>query len=223
MTSESSVVEQRTAAGGRNEELAALVKAAAGEAGIELSSLAACVIGNGPGSFTGLRIGFSFLKGLALALQKPLFSISSLLGYALEFRQQARVICALSDARRGECFCAVYMFNDKSGLPQELRAPCIVGRESVGGLLDRYQREHELSVDDVLICQVHSCLEASLPYRVERPQHVARSLAYAASASISGDLLFSIDSLAALTPQYIRAVAAKTIVEREAEKEGKQF
>jgi tRNA threonylcarbamoyl adenosine modification protein YeaZ len=48
------------------------------EAGIELRSLTAVAVGTGPGSFTGLRVGMSLAKGLALALRVPIVGLPSL-------------------------------------------------------------------------------------------------------------------------------------------------
>ena len=48
------------------------------EAGVELRSLTGVVVGTGPGSFTGLRVGMSLAKGLALALRVPIVGLPSL-------------------------------------------------------------------------------------------------------------------------------------------------
>src|SRR3546814_1639606 len=48
------------------------------EAGIAFAQLDAYVCGVGPGSFAGVRIGVSFVKGLALAHERPVVAVSSL-------------------------------------------------------------------------------------------------------------------------------------------------
>jgi tRNA threonylcarbamoyladenosine biosynthesis protein TsaB len=61
----------------------------------------------GPGSFTGLRIGLSFAKGLHAATGVPIVTVDALRLLALPWLAQGRV-CAMIDARRGEVYAAVY-------------------------------------------------------------------------------------------------------------------
>lgn len=65
----------------------------------------------GPGSFTGLRIGLSFVKGLAVAQGKPLVPVSTLEVLAAELKvvhPGAAFYLPVLDARRGEVFAALY-------------------------------------------------------------------------------------------------------------------
>ena len=73
----------------------------------DLDVLAICI---GPGSFTGLRIGISTAKGLAMALNKPAVGVSSLEALALQAGCPNLTICPVIDARRGEIFFARYRF-----------------------------------------------------------------------------------------------------------------
>ena len=79
-------------------------------AGMELSDMDAFIAANGPGSFTGLRIGISVVKGLAYAMGKPAAGVSSLDGIAFQFVQSSLPVCVMMDARRNEVYCAVYHF-----------------------------------------------------------------------------------------------------------------
>jgi len=65
----------------------------------------------GPGTFTGLRIGVSAVKGLAAAFGKPVAGISSLDALAAQAAEPAGLICPMIDARRGEVYCALYRLN----------------------------------------------------------------------------------------------------------------
>src|SRR4030043_1623014 len=58
--------------------------------------LFACTIG--PGSFTGVRIGLSTIKGLMLATNKPAAGISSLAALALNVGNSRKLICSILDA-----------------------------------------------------------------------------------------------------------------------------
>ncbi len=64
---------------------------------------------NGPGSYTGLRIGLSSIKGLCFALQKPLIALNTLDVFANLFTiQQNEMLVTSIDARRNEVFIAIY-------------------------------------------------------------------------------------------------------------------
>lgn len=62
----------------------------------------AIAIGIGPGSFTGLRVGLAYAKGMARALSIPLWPVSSLQIFAANLRGQYDSIIAFSPARRGQ-------------------------------------------------------------------------------------------------------------------------
>lgn len=83
-------------------------------AGLQLGDLAGIAVGIGPGSFTGLRIGLSYAKGLASARRFPITGVSSLDSMALCGTAQlslGTLVCPLIDARRGEVYAALYRFS----------------------------------------------------------------------------------------------------------------
>ena len=77
--------------------------------GIRPESVDAVAVSAGPGSFTGLRIGAATAKGLALALNRPVISVSALqaMSGGLSILSDA-VVCPVMDARRGQVYCAAY-------------------------------------------------------------------------------------------------------------------
>ncbi|MBF0469118.1 MAG: tRNA (adenosine(37)-N6)-threonylcarbamoyltransferase complex dimerization subunit type 1 TsaB [Desulfamplus sp.] len=83
-------------------------------AGLTINDMDAFVVACGPGSFTGLRIGISIVKGLACATSKPSAGISSLDGIAFQFLASSVPVCVMMDARRGEVYSAVYNFKNGS-------------------------------------------------------------------------------------------------------------
>lgn len=68
--------------------------------------LAAIVVGIGPGSFTGLRVGLALAKGMAYAGHIPLYGVSSLA--ILAASQEPGIVALTLEARKGEIFAAVY-------------------------------------------------------------------------------------------------------------------
>jgi tRNA threonylcarbamoyladenosine biosynthesis protein TsaB len=76
--------------------------------GLRLADVDALAVSVGPGSFTGLRIGLSTMKGLAFATGKPLCGIPTLdaLAWGLPFAESP--VCPILDAKKGEVYCALY-------------------------------------------------------------------------------------------------------------------
>ena len=77
-------------------------------AGMALEQLDGFVIGLGPGSFTGLRVGLSTVKGLVFAVNKPVVGISSLDALALGVKENDVQVCALCDAKRNMAYACAY-------------------------------------------------------------------------------------------------------------------
>lgn len=73
-----------------------------------LKSVDAVAVSKGPGSFTGLRIGVSTVKGLCYALEIPLISTSTLKALALQVNTNDGFIVPMLDARRMEVYSAVF-------------------------------------------------------------------------------------------------------------------
>jgi tRNA threonylcarbamoyladenosine biosynthesis protein TsaB len=91
--------------------LPALIAQLLAEAGAGLGDLAAFVIGLGPGSFTGLRIGLATAKGLCYAARVPLLGASSLTAMALAAAPDAdegELLVPCLDARKSEVYCGLF-------------------------------------------------------------------------------------------------------------------
>jgi tRNA threonylcarbamoyladenosine biosynthesis protein TsaB len=74
--------------------------------------IAGWAISLGPGSFTGLRIGVSTIKGLAFATQKPVAGVSTLDVLASQISLTPYLICPIIDARKREVYIALYRYED---------------------------------------------------------------------------------------------------------------
>ena len=109
------------------------------ETGIAPEDLDAVAVGKGPGSYTGLRIGVSFAKGLCYGLQKPLVAVGSLDALAEVAREdyeagilsvegwEKAYLCPMVDARRMEVYAQVF---DADGRPQSEVSAEVIDTES---------------------------------------------------------------------------------------------
>ncbi|MGA7711029.1 MAG: tRNA (adenosine(37)-N6)-threonylcarbamoyltransferase complex dimerization subunit type 1 TsaB [Rhizomicrobium sp.] len=112
---------------GHAEALAPMVEAVMFEAQIGFEALDRLAVTVGPGTFTGQRVGLAFMRGLRLALKKPLTGVTSLAAMTAQARAEtgAEHAAAIHDARRGE----VYLEIDSDG-PHLIRfedAPAALG------------------------------------------------------------------------------------------------
>ncbi|MGH7311444.1 MAG: tRNA (adenosine(37)-N6)-threonylcarbamoyltransferase complex dimerization subunit type 1 TsaB [Candidatus Rokuibacteriota bacterium] len=78
------------------------------DAGWSPGDLQGLAVAVGPGSFTGLRIGLSVVKGLALALGVPVVAVPTLDAMAAALPFAALPVCPVLDARKGEVYCCLY-------------------------------------------------------------------------------------------------------------------
>ena len=76
------------------------------------SDISLLAVANGPGSFTGLRIGVVTMKALAYALNIPLVEVSTLMALAATLSGQDIVICPIMDARNRQVYTGIYKMTD---------------------------------------------------------------------------------------------------------------
>lgn len=153
----------------------------------------------GPGSFTGLRIGISSIKGLALAFDKPVVGISSLEALAQQTVPSSYLVVPCLDARKGEIYFAHYRFANglltkekvEVVLPpdqvvKDIFEPCIF----VGSGAQVYQDliRQELGANAIIALQNRHIIRAS-------------TVAYLGMKRLEND---DVDDINALVPHYIR-------------------
>lgn len=104
------------------------------DAGWSLDDLDGFAVSLGPGSFTGLRIGLSIVKGLAWATGKPLVGVPTLDGLAANVSFVPYMICPILDARKGEIYAALYRQGDE-GIPERLTSYMAIKPEEMLALI----------------------------------------------------------------------------------------
>jgi tRNA threonylcarbamoyl adenosine modification protein YeaZ len=98
--------------------------------GLTINQVDGYVVSKGPGSFTGLRIGMSTIKGLSLGSNKPNISVSNLDGLAYNVITHKGLICPIMDALRGNVYTAFY--------------------ENINGTLERLTDYMILSIEELI-------------------------------------------------------------------------
>jgi len=93
------------------EKLHVFIEAVLQESKLSFSDLDAIAVSQGPGSYTGLRIGVSAAKGLCYALNIPLIAVDTLAVLAAQVSVEDGLIIPLIDARRMEVYSAVFDAN----------------------------------------------------------------------------------------------------------------
>lgn len=96
-------------------ELMPYIVRACEQQGLAPSALQAVAVSLGPGSFTGLRVGLSVAKGLALALGIPVLGVPTLDAIAYTHSRETLPVCAVLPAGRGRWCTALYQSRGASG------------------------------------------------------------------------------------------------------------
>jgi tRNA threonylcarbamoyladenosine biosynthesis protein TsaB len=170
-----------------------------------LESLDGLALGLGPGSFTGLRIGMSVMKGLAFASGKPLAGVPTLDALAANVSIAPWRICPILDARKGEVYTALYQ--GRGGFDVERVTPYLVVKpERLVALIN----ERTVFLGDGL-SRYGDYLAAELGDRMVRaPDHLnvvyGSAIAWLAMARLQRGLR---EDLSACVPLYVRPSEAE--------------
>lgn len=178
---------------------------------LDISSIDGFVISKGPGSFTGLRIGASTVKGFSQGTGKPFVGVSSLDALAYNMAFTSGIICPMLDALRNNVYTALYLFNDDK--LERLTEYMVISIDDLISLLKK-QKQPYCFIGDALP-KFREKLEKELQGSRFAPAHLN-----AAKASSLGELGLKLlqdgksDDLYSFAPFYLR----KSQAEREYDK-----
>ncbi len=186
-----------------SEALAATLAKRAHSEHFNYSKLAAIVIGLGPGSFTGLRVGLASAKGLALAGDIPLYGCDSL--GTLAIGAGSGHFAVAFDARAGEVFSASYEIDRE----HNLSAVIPLAARKPKAFIDLMQQQ-SVAIDGIVgdavpILQQEHFDIGPQPLKETPPMRAAYSLLSQAQRLRGGQS----DSLRRLTPYYLRLSEAE--------------
>ena len=151
-------------------ELLPAVEGLLAEARVTLAAVSGLAVSDGPGSFTGLRVGASVAKALSHARGLPLWTAPSLLVRAAGVARPGDTVLALSNALRGEVYAAAYRFDAEAirqllppsvYRPDDLIAHGLVPSRLVGDLPPALARALEAGLGQALITSPEGAPRAS--------------------------------------------------------------
>ncbi|MEK6805258.1 MAG: tRNA (adenosine(37)-N6)-threonylcarbamoyltransferase complex dimerization subunit type 1 TsaB [Pseudomonadota bacterium] len=200
---------------GHTARLLPMLHAVLAEAQCTPAQLDGFVCGVGPGSFAGVRIGVGLIKGMALALDKPVvpaLSLTSLAQRAIRLQGASQVV-AVIDARMNEVYCATFVL-DSDRRAQLQDAPQVCAPEAVPGLsagdwhaVGSGWNPYETKLRTALNGAVSSVDAEALPH--------AEDALHWAQAEWSACRFVSADNL---EPVYLRDKVALTVSEQHAKR-----
>ncbi|MDX2168840.1 MAG: tRNA (adenosine(37)-N6)-threonylcarbamoyltransferase complex dimerization subunit type 1 TsaB [Deltaproteobacteria bacterium] len=196
----------QSVAGSHARALLPLIDAVLADAGMRLAELTRIAISIGPGSFTGLRIGLSVAKGLAVATRLPLVGVPTLEAYAHAVGPTDGAVWPILDARKGEIYAASFRWRGDA-LHAEMPATAM----APAALIERLSAPCTLVGDAV---DAHASLWDALPPGVRRLRLSQRPPSGVVVAQLGQTR--EPTALAALEPAYCRAAEAEMHRERRA-------
>ena len=185
---------------------------------VKLKDLDGIAISEGPGSFTGLRIGAATVKGLGLALNIPIIPVPTVDGLAYNLYKAKVIICPLIDSRRNQVYTGLYKWvDDEFTVVSEQK---VVGIEEIADEINEAFEEVIFLGDGVRVFEEKLKELIDVPYSFA-PPHVSKQRAGAIGALgleyLKKGMTVHADDFA---PIYLRkSQAERELAEKKGEKE----
>ena len=174
--------------------------------GKAVSDVTAVAVAEGPGSFTGVRIGVAAAKGFAWGGELPCYGISTLEAMAETLGVYQGYVCPCMDARRSQVYNALFYVNQ--GKIQQIQPDRAISLADLGEELKNLEEPVFLVGDGSVLC--YNTLKEAVPGLVLPPEHRMHQRA-------GGVALLAAKKIAAgepgdgnaLTPNYLRLSQAE--------------
>jgi tRNA threonylcarbamoyladenosine biosynthesis protein TsaB len=122
-----------------SQKLMPIIQSLLGELEMRVDEMDLIAVSNGPGSFTGIRIGLATAKGLSQPFGIPVIEVPTLVALAFNYYGFAGLVCPVMDARRDEVYTGLYRF--EAGKLVEMIGECAIHplklAESISGLNEK--------------------------------------------------------------------------------------
>ncbi|MBR4950150.1 MAG: tRNA (adenosine(37)-N6)-threonylcarbamoyltransferase complex dimerization subunit type 1 TsaB [Clostridia bacterium] len=133
-----------------SETLMPMIENALSLSGYDLSKIDAIAISKGPGSFTGVRIGVSAVKGIAMGRNIPCIGVSTLKSMAYNHKNCQKVICSVMDARRDQVYNGIFEFSH--GILKVIEDDRAVSLDELKAELSKIEKDIILVGDGADLC-----------------------------------------------------------------------
>ena len=175
-------------------------------AGLTMEDIDCVAVANGPGSFTGLRIGVSAAKGLAWTGELPCCGVSTLEAMAQNLRDHDGIVICAMDARRNQIYNA--LFEAKDGTLTRLCPDRAIGLDEVAAALKNCEISKIVVGDGAKLCYTYLS-EQGIDCRMAQPGAVMQNAVgvgmVACKMAAQGETVSSRD----LVPVYLRLSQAE--------------
>jgi len=182
---------------------------------LDLNTIDYLAVAAGPGSFTGLRIGSATVKGLGLALNKPVVEVPTLEGLAYNLCGTNHLVCPLMDARRNQVYTGIYEFEavDCTWEMRTIKEQCAVDIAEIIEACNRQGRPVIFLGDGVPVYEAKIAELCQVPYTFAPAGMNRQRAAAVASLAVKYAKEGKVVSAAEHAPEYLR----KSQAERERE------
>ncbi|MBO5374777.1 MAG: tRNA (adenosine(37)-N6)-threonylcarbamoyltransferase complex dimerization subunit type 1 TsaB [Clostridia bacterium] len=194
-----------------SETLLPMVKSMLESASVSPEEIDAYAVANGPGSFTGVRIGVATVKGLAFGRDKRCVAVSTTEALSENLEGFDGIICPVMNARRGQVYTCIY----KNGKPL-IEEGCMMLDELIS-MLEKYDEKIYFTGDGYELT-----LDKEIKNKCHTPEMLRYSNAYSVGKVayrkiVSGDYITDTD----LRVNYLRKPQAEREREEKLKSEGK--